>query len=131
MPGFSHKEIFGFFHFGALLVSIAGMLVFGNWQKLPHDSWQWLVLLWLGIIASGLGYLLWNKGATMVNAGTLAVMNNALVPAGLLVNLLIWNQSVDMTRLIAGGTIILFALWLNEACDKNAPSAQQCSCSNS
>ncbi len=41
------------------------------------------ILLYLGLIASGLGYFMWNKGACMVNAGTLAVMNNVLVPAGL------------------------------------------------
>jgi hypothetical protein len=41
-------------------------------------------------------------------------MNNALVPAGLLVNVLIWNRNVDYLNLAIGGAIILFSLWLNE-----------------
>lgn len=109
-----HRDVFGYFYLGALLVALLGMLVFGDWQKLPTNSLQWGVLLWLGLVASGVGYFLWNKGATLVDAGALAIMNNALVPAGLLVNLLIWNQGVDWFRLIAGGLVILFALLINE-----------------
>jgi len=37
-------------------------------------------------------------------------MNNALVPAGLLVNLLIWNQDADLLRLALGGLVILASL---------------------
>ncbi len=50
----------------------------------------------------------------MVNAGALAVMNNALVPAGLVVNILIWNRDVDLVRLAIGGAVILFSLFVNE-----------------
>ncbi len=109
-----HRDVFGYFYLGALLVAVLGMLLFGDWQRLPSNATQWVVLLWLGLVASGLGYFLWNKGATLVNAGTLAIMNNALVPAGLLVNLLIWNREVDWLRLIAGGLVILLALLINE-----------------
>lgn len=109
-----HRDVFGYFYLGALLVAALGMLLFGDWQRLPSSSTQWIVLLWLGLVASGVGYFLWNKGATLVDAGTLAIMNNALVPAGLLVNLLIWNREVDWLRLIAGGLIILLALLINE-----------------
>ena len=107
--------VFGFFYIGALIVSIAGMAVWGDFSRLPSSPVQWGVLLWLGIAASGLGYFLWNKGATLVNQGALAIMNNALVPAGLLVNLLIWNREADLLRLFIGGAMILFALWFNES----------------
>ena len=40
-------------------------------------------------------------------------MNNALVPAGLLVNLLIWNRDADLGRLALGGLVIAFSLWVN------------------
>lgn len=40
-------------------------------------------------------------------------MNNALVPAGLLVNLLIWNRDADLLRLAVGGVVIAFSLWVN------------------
>lgn len=109
-----HRDVFGYFYLGALLVAAVSMLLFGDGQRLPSSATQWGVLLWLGLVASGLGYFLWNKGATLVNAGTLAIMNNALVPAGLLVNLLIWNRDVDWFRLIVGGSVILLALLINE-----------------
>ena len=107
-------NVFGWFFIGAVLVAVPAFLLFGNIEKLPSTSMQWGVLLWLGLVASGVGYFLWNQGATKVDAGTLAVMNNALIPAGLLVNLAIWNRDVDLTRLAIGGAIILFALWLND-----------------
>jgi drug/metabolite transporter (DMT)-like permease len=34
------------------------------------------ILVWLGVVASGLGYFMWNYGATQVDAGTLGIMNN-------------------------------------------------------
>ena len=111
----SHRDVFGYFYLGAFVVALLAMLLLGNWQRLPTTNLQWGVLLWLGVVASGLGYFLWNKGATLVDAGALAIMNNALVPAGLLVNLLIWNRDVDLPRLALGGAIILLALWINEA----------------
>lgn len=108
-----HSEIFAYFYIGALPVALVAFLFFGNMQKLPTNTTQWLVLFYLGVIASGAGYFMWNKGASMVNAGNLAIMNNALIPLGLLVNLLLWQQSLDWLKLILGGSIILFSLWLN------------------
>ena len=40
-------------------------------------------------------------------------MNNMLVPAGLLVNLVIWNRDADLLRLAIGGGVIALSLWLN------------------
>ncbi|MGD8173759.1 carboxylate/amino acid/amine transporter [Vibrio sp. TRT 21S02] len=106
--------VFGYFYLGALCVATVAFALMGNMEKLPTTSTQWWILIYLGFIASGVGYFAWNKGATLVNAGALAVMNNALVPAGLIVNILIWNRDVDLTRLVIGGTIIMVSLWINE-----------------
>ncbi|MEH0689977.1 DMT family transporter [Vibrio cholerae] len=106
--------VFGYFYLGALAVALIAFALMGNSEKLPSTATQWGVLTYLGLIASGLGYFAWNKGATMVNAGALAVMNNALVPAGLIVNIVIWNRDVDLTRLSIGGAIIILSLWVNE-----------------
>ena len=108
------RAFFGYFYLGALVVTIVTWLLFGNPAKLPTTSLQWEILLYLGLIASGLGYFFWNKGATKVDAGTLAIMNNALVPAGLIVNLIIWNRDANLTRLFLGGGVLLFSLLLHE-----------------
>ncbi|MBG0760395.1 EamA family transporter [Vibrio cidicii] len=106
--------VFGYFYLGALCVALVAFALLGNVNKLPTTDVQWGILIYLGLIASGLGYFAWNKGATMVNAGALAVMNNTLVPAGLIVNIVIWNRDVDLLRLAVGGGVILLSLWINE-----------------
>lgn len=101
---------FGFFYVGALLIALPAFLLLGNAERMPATPQQWGVLGWLGVMASGLGLYWWNKGASLVDGGTLAVMNNALVPAGLLVNLLIWNHDADLLRLALGGAVIAASL---------------------
>ncbi|MCI0510611.1 carboxylate/amino acid/amine transporter [Chromohalobacter marismortui] len=109
----AHRHVFGWFYLGASCVALPAFWLFGDVTALPTTPLQWGILIWLGIVASGLGYFLWNKGACRVDAGTLAVMNNALVPAGLLVNLLIWNRDADVPRLVLGGGILLGSLLIN------------------
>ncbi|ATC87350.1 MULTISPECIES: carboxylate/amino acid/amine transporter [Pseudoalteromonas] len=112
------KAIFGWFFIGALIVAIVCYVLFGDASKLPSTSTQWGVLIYLGIIASGLGYFAWNKGATLVNVGALAVMNNLLIPAGIIINVLIWNRDADIVRLSIGAGIMLGALLVNQVINK-------------
>ncbi|AOW78760.1 hypothetical protein A3Q34_19100 [Colwellia sp. PAMC 20917] len=107
------KTVFGWFFIGALIVAVVCYALFGNSNKLPSTATQWGVLIYLGIVASGLGYFGWNKGATLVNVGALAVMNNLLIPAGIIVNVLIWNRDADLVKLSIGAGIILAALLFN------------------
>lgn len=106
-------QSFGLFFIGALLVALPGFLLFGNHQLLPSTSLQWGILGWLGLVASGLGFYLWNRGATQVDAGVLGVMNNALIPAGLIVNVVFWNHDANLWRLTLGTLVILASLWVN------------------
>jgi len=66
------------------------------------------------LVASGIGYFAWNKGATQVSVGTLAVANNLLIPAGIAVNVIFWNRDADIFRLALGAAIILLALVVND-----------------
>jgi carboxylate/amino acid/amine transporter len=108
------KTVFGWFFIGALIVASVCYALFGNANKLPSTSTQWGILVYLGVVASGLGYFMWNKGATLVNVGALAVMNNLLIPAGIIVNVLIWNRDADILRLSIGAAIMLGALLVNK-----------------
>lgn len=107
-------RFFGHFFLGALVLALPSFLLFGNSDRLPQTGVQWGVLLWMGLFATALGLYWWVKGSTRVNAGTLAIMNELHVPAGLLVNLLIWNRDFDLPRLAAGAAVILAAMWLNQ-----------------
>jgi len=103
--------VFGCFYLGALVIALPAWWLLGKPQY-PASSLQWGILFWLGVGASGLGYFLWNKGATLVSSGVLAIMNNALIPAGLLVNLVLWGKDTDLLRLGLGALLMLASLWV-------------------
>ena len=80
---------------GAVVVTLtATALTFdpGTFQITPTQA---LVLVYLGVVAAGLGFLLWNQGATKVSDGTLAVMNNGYMPIAVLARSRTdaWNSS--------------------------------------
>jgi carboxylate/amino acid/amine transporter len=106
-------RLFGHFFLGALVLALPSFLLFGDIAKLPQTGVQWGVLAWMGLFATALGQYGWILGSTRVDAGTLAVMNELHVPAGLVVNLLIWNREADLPRLGAGGAVILASLLIN------------------
>ncbi|MEH6481350.1 MULTISPECIES: carboxylate/amino acid/amine transporter [Pseudoalteromonas] len=112
------KAVFGWFFIGALVIATICYALFGNSNKLPTTFTQWGILIYLGLVASGLGYFMWNKGATLVNVGALAVMNNLLIPAGIIINVLIWNRDADIVRLSIGAAIMLGALLVNQMLNK-------------
>jgi len=105
-------HVFALFFLGATIVSSLAMAAFANFDKWPSTTLQWGILVWLGLGASGLGYLAWNLGAKRVNVAQLATMNNMLIPAGLLINFAFWGQAVDWLRLALGGAILLASVWL-------------------
>ena len=83
---------------------------------------QLLTLIYLGAIASGLSFFLWNIGGRRVNAGTLAVFNDLKIPLAVVVSLLIFDEQADLVRLIVGGSIIIGALVFNEKLNKKVAS---------
>jgi carboxylate/amino acid/amine transporter len=106
-------QAFAWVYLGAIFVASIGWLLFGNAEKLPTTQLQWVVIIWLGVVASGVCYFLWNLGATKVDSGTLAIMNNLVIPTGILVNVVIWHQSIDWGRFIVGSAVIVLALLLH------------------
>lgn len=105
---------FGYFFVGASVITGVAFLFGGNFAKISLDLPQIAVILWLGVGASGLGYFLWNKGACEVDSGTLAIMNNALIPAAIIVNLVFWHKDADILRLLVGGIIIYISLLIHK-----------------
>ena len=120
----AQRTVFAWFFIGALVVVIPCYLLLGNPGKLPTTALQWSILTYLGLIASGVGYFAWNKGATQVSIGTLAVANNLLIPAGIVVNIVFWNREADIVRLTIGGGIILLALRVNDKFNEKIQQAK-------
>ncbi len=80
-------QVFALLYLGAAFVAApaaAGALLGGPAITLKQTG----ILLYLGVIASGLGFFLWNTGARQVGPGALAVFNNLKIPLGILVSVL-------------------------------------------
>ena len=107
-------RLFGHFFLGALLLALPSWWLFGDATRLPQTTMQWGVLVYMGVFATALGMYWWVKGSTKVDAGVLAIMNELHVPAGLLVNVLIWNRDTDLKRLALGGVVIMASFGLNQ-----------------
>lgn len=75
---------------------------------------QWAVLAYLGIVASGLSFWLWNRGARVARVATLAVMNNAKIPLAVAVSLLLFREQTNGWRLAAAAAVMLLALVVGE-----------------
>ncbi len=114
---FSHlkdHQVYGLLYLGAVAVTTVATTLIGGWGSLTAlDLRQIGTLLYLGLLASGLCFFWWNKGAVLTNAGTLAVFNNLKIPLAVAVSLLVFGESANLIRLISGGAIILIAIWFS------------------
>ena len=74
---------------------------------MPDSFVEWILVLWLGGIATGVGYYLWNRGSELVSSTTLAVMNNLVIPIALLVETVFFTRTVNIESYIIGTIIII------------------------
>jgi len=104
----------GLLYLGAALVAVAMALPGLQWERvLAMSPCQGLVLLYLGLVASGLGFFLFNAGARRTDIGTLAIFNNLKIPLAILASGLVFHETLDWPRLALGGAVIGAALVLN------------------
>lgn len=112
--GLRDRELMGLLYLGASVVAVAMALPTVAWNKVVGMTLhQAAVLIYLGVVASGLGFFLFNAGARRTDLGTLAIFNNLKVPLALLAAGLLFHEAVDWPRLTAGGVVIACALGLN------------------
>ena len=108
------RDLMGLLYLGAAAVAVATALPSIQWdQVLDMSLHQLLVLIYLGVVASGLGFFLFNAGARRTDIGTLAVFNNMKIPLAILASGLVFREAVDWPRLALGGAVIACALGLN------------------
>lgn len=109
-----------------VLLFLGGAAATALWTALT-DGWGDLsqispeaagTLLYLGVIASGLGFFWWNKGAVLTSAGTLAVFNNLKIPLAVAVSLVFFGERTSVIRLLAGGAVILAGLLLSQRTER-------------
>jgi drug/metabolite transporter (DMT)-like permease len=106
-PQVSNRQVFGLLYLGGALVAGAAAAIFTPWAKLSLSPLQAGTLLYLGGVASGLSFFLWNTGARRVNAGALAIFNDLKIPLAVAVSLAFFGEQADLQGLLSGGAIIL------------------------
>ena len=107
----SDHRVFFWLHFGgfAVLTPMALPLALAELPPAPAPL-QWATLAYLGIVASGVCFFLWNRGARLVSTGRLAVMTNVKSPVAVAVSLFVFRESANFHTLLAGSLLIAVAL---------------------
>lgn len=113
-PALRDREVFGLLYTGAVLLTLPVALVRTDLATLALTPTQIATLAYLGVIASGLCFFLWNLGATRTGTGALAVMNNAKIPLMVACSLLFFGEYADIPRLFISLVLLTTAVWFAE-----------------
>ncbi len=117
LPGagaWSGRRAFAWLYLGGAAASALAWFASAGARVPRLGAGQAAVLLYLGLLASGVGFFLWNLGSSRVSAGTLAVMNNLKVPLAVAAALLFFAERANLPRLAVGAAAIALALYMNE-----------------
>jgi len=105
------RPAFSWMYLGAALVALPFA-----WQHrqlaTELEARQIFALLYLGLVASGLCFFMWNLGARRVTAARMAVMNDLKIPLGILASVLVFKESPHFLRLAVGVPLLVAAIWL-------------------
>jgi drug/metabolite transporter (DMT)-like permease len=98
-------KVFGLLYLGGFATDGMAAAALTPWQTLVVSPTQVWTLLYLGAVASGVGFFLWNYAARRVETGTLAIFNDLKVPLAVAVSLLFFGEKTDPLRLAVGGLL--------------------------
>ena len=118
-PQVPDRSIFALLSLGGVLSVGCFSLVLTDFQAVELSTDHWKAILYLGCVASGLGFFLWNKGASVTNPGTLAAFNNAVVPLAVVFSLFLFGEADNLdteslVRLVLGAGLIGTAVFLGQ-----------------
>lgn len=106
-------------YLGALLLVLPFMIFSFDMLSLSLSMGQILSLLYLGLVPTGIGFWLWNKGAVLVESSALAIMNNLKIPLGVMFSIFVFHEKINLSNFIIGSLIIIFSIILLEFFMKN------------
>jgi drug/metabolite transporter (DMT)-like permease len=107
--------LLGWMYAGAAAATVLAVGVVAATGGRPGDGWeprQLLVLLYLGLMPTAVGFYLWNKGAARTGAGLLGAANNLKVPLAVVLAWILFGETADYGRALAGLALVLGAIWL-------------------
>ena len=118
-PQIPDRSVFALLSLGGVFSVGCFSLMLTDFQAVELTTDHWKAILYLGCVASGLGFFLWNKGASVSNPGTLAAFNNAVVPLAVLFSLFLFGEAdhldtESLIRLIVGTMLIGTSVFLGQ-----------------
>ncbi len=126
-PALAHlkdAQVFAWLAVGGFAIALLAAPVLGvSFAGFTPTPTQWLVLAFLGLVASGAGFFLWNIGLAKVNPGTLAALNNAKIPLGVVVSLVLFREPANLPRLALSLALLAAAVWIAESGAKEKSDA--------
>ncbi|MFA6929097.1 MAG: EamA family transporter [Lentisphaeria bacterium] len=104
-----NRGFFSIVYLGGVLLTLTACFFSCSWSDVSKITLQqWVLLGYLGIVASGLCFFLWNVGGTRVSAGSYALLNNLKIPLGVLISL--WFLGEQCNYVLLGITLLIFMI---------------------
>ncbi len=122
-PGLSDAGLIGLLYLGGIAATaVPAAASIGSVTRLSGA--QLLSLGYLGLVSTAACFLMWNRGARLVNAGSLAAMNNAKIPLAVLASLVFFGERPDPERLITGFVLIAGGVAASRLLSGRSPGAR-------
>ena len=112
------KDIFAYLYSGAFVVTLFSLLITVDIAAVSISLNQILTLIYLGSVASGLAFFLWNFGVRRSRIGTISIMNNLKIPLAIIVSIIVFGESGNIIKIIFGCIILISALIYNDFSEK-------------
>lgn len=77
----------------------------------------WLELLYLGVIASGMAYLLYNSSLRHLDASEVGVYTNLIPIVGVLTGVVVLGEPLS-ARAIVGGLVVMLGVWITSRSER-------------
>lgn len=97
-------------YLGASLLVLPFVLINVDMTNITLNTPQILSLIYLGLVPTGIGFWLWNKGAVSVKYSTLAIMNNLKIPVAVLFSIFLFHEKINISHFLIGTSIILISI---------------------
>jgi drug/metabolite transporter (DMT)-like permease len=124
-PAATDASSMAWLYLGATLVVLPPAVHAWAVNPVPPPPRQLAVLLYLGVVASGLGFFLWNAGARRASAGVMAVCNNLKIPLAASVSLVFFHEQADPLCLGFGVVLLGLSLLLAKRAEQGTGARQQ------
>ncbi len=111
--GGHEASLLGWMYLGGTLLTGLATAVMAPQVTVGWTTKSIMVVLYLGILPTGLGFYLWNRGTVNTSLGTLAVANNLKVPLSVLVVWLVFGEQANYLPALSGMVLMVAALFWN------------------